>query len=62
MISGTEWLVVLAGLAVIGWVNWYFFIAGRSPGQANAGATGTESTQEQTTTIDGAQRRSSREG
>lgn len=27
--SGTDWLVVVAGLAAIGWVNWYFFVAGR---------------------------------
>ena len=29
MFSGTDWLVVVAGLAAIGWVNWYFFVAGR---------------------------------
>ncbi len=23
--SGTEWLVLLGGVAAIGWVNWYFF-------------------------------------
>ncbi len=28
--SGTEWLVVLGGVAAIGWVNWFFFFAGRS--------------------------------
>jgi len=27
--SGTDWLVVVAGLAAIGWVNWYFFVASR---------------------------------
>jgi len=27
--SGTEWLVVLAGVSAIGWVNWYFFVGGR---------------------------------
>ena len=27
--SGTDWLVIVAGLAAIGWVNWYFFFAGR---------------------------------
>lgn len=26
----TEWIVIGAGLAAIGWVNWYFFVAGRS--------------------------------
>jgi hypothetical protein len=27
--SGTDWLVVVAGLAAIAWVNWYFFVASR---------------------------------
>jgi hypothetical protein len=31
MISGTDWLVIAAGVAAIGWVNWYFFVAGRTP-------------------------------
>jgi plastocyanin domain-containing protein len=30
MLSTTDWLVVVAGLAAIGWVNWYFFVATRS--------------------------------
>ena len=30
--SGTDWLVVVAGLAAIGWVNWYFFVAARRVG------------------------------
>ena len=25
--SGTEWIVVIAGIAAIAWVNWYFFLA-----------------------------------
>jgi len=25
-----EWAVVIAGVAAIGWVNWYFFLAVRS--------------------------------
>jgi hypothetical protein len=29
--SGTDWLVVVAGIAAIGWVNWYFFVASRRP-------------------------------
>ena len=28
--SGTDWLVVVAGLAAIGWVNWYFFVAAKA--------------------------------
>lgn len=27
---GTEWLVVLGGVAAIGWVNWFFFFVGRA--------------------------------
>jgi plastocyanin domain-containing protein len=27
----TQWIVLLAGLAAIAWVNWYFFVAGREP-------------------------------
>jgi len=29
-VSFTEWAVVIAGCTAIGWVNWYFFFAGRS--------------------------------
>lgn len=32
--SATDWIVVLAGVAAIGWVNWYFFIAGRGAERA----------------------------
>lgn len=34
--STTEWLVVLAGVAVIIWVNWYFFFAERGSAVAKA--------------------------
>ena len=27
--SATDWFVVVAGLAAIGWVNWYFFVASK---------------------------------
>ena len=40
--SATDWLVIVAGLAAIGWVNWYFFLAARSGGvvaTASAGRT-----------------------
>jgi plastocyanin domain-containing protein len=30
--SATDWLVVIAGLGLIGWVNWYFFVAPRRAG------------------------------
>jgi len=33
-----EWAVVIAGVAAIGWVNWYFFLAGRSASQAGRSA------------------------
>ncbi len=38
--SGTDWLIVVAGLATIGWVNWYFFFAGRAAAAARATGTG----------------------
>lgn len=31
--SGTEWLVVIGGVAAIAWVNWYFFLAGSAAGR-----------------------------
>ena len=27
--SRIEWLVVIAGVALIAWINWYFFLAGK---------------------------------
>jgi plastocyanin domain-containing protein len=51
-IGGADWLVILAGLAAIAWVNWYFFLAGRTPATAAVSATGT-GPQEQTITVDG---------
>ena len=38
--SGTDWVAIVAGLAAIGWVNWYFFVAGRTPAVARAASTG----------------------
>ena len=32
--SATTWIVIVAGLGLIGWVNWYFFVA---PRHAEAG-------------------------
>lgn len=40
--SATDWLVVLGGLAAIAWVNWYFFLAGRSVATAEASAGGIQ--------------------
>ncbi len=28
--TGTEWLVAMAGVALICWINWYFFLAGKT--------------------------------
>jgi plastocyanin domain-containing protein len=40
----TEWLVVSGGAAAIGWVNWYFFLAGRhrAAAEAKVGARGVQ--------------------
>jgi plastocyanin domain-containing protein len=54
-IEGTDWIVILAGLGAIAWVNWYFFVAGRAPALA-AVATGSGTAggpQEQTIVVDG---------
>ena len=36
--TGAELAVTAAGLAAIGWVNWYFFLAGRTQAMAAAPA------------------------
>jgi plastocyanin domain-containing protein len=51
--NATDWFVILAGLAAIAWVNWYFFFAGRSAATASASAVGVAGPQEQTITVDG---------
>ena len=38
--SATDWFVVVAGLAAIGWVNWYFFFAARRAGATVAATAG----------------------
>jgi plastocyanin domain-containing protein len=38
--STSDWLVIAAGLAVVLWVNWYFFFAERTAATASTGATG----------------------
>src|SRR5688572_12678225 len=50
---GTDLVVIAAGLAAITWVNWYFFVAGRSGAAAIAGAAGDDNLQEQVITVDG---------
>lgn len=51
-IGGTDWLAIFAGLAAIAWVNWYFFIAGRTAAPAAAAPAGA-GPQELTITVDG---------
>jgi plastocyanin domain-containing protein len=48
--NSSDWLVILAGIAAIAWVNWYFFLARRSSATATAGAGGA---QEVTITVRG---------
>jgi len=52
-LTGTDGFVIVAGLAAIAWVNWYFFIAGRSPVAAAATARSRDGVQEQVITVDG---------
>ena len=37
-----EWIVLVAGVATIAWVNWYFFLADRGTATATVGATGVQ--------------------
>jgi plastocyanin domain-containing protein len=54
---GMDLIVILAGIAAIAWVNWYFFVGGRTPAVAAAsigvGSGGGSGSQEQTITVDG---------
>lgn len=34
--SRSEWLVTIGGVALIGWINWYFFLAGKTVGPTDA--------------------------
>jgi plastocyanin domain-containing protein len=43
-ITTQEWLVILGGLAAIAWVNWYFFLAGRTNAVAAVAAVATGGT------------------
>ena len=59
-ITTTEWLVILGGLAAIAWVNWYFFLAGRTnvvaavaAVAAGGNAGGTAQPAQVTITVDG---------
>lgn len=48
--TAADVLVLLGGLALIAWVNWYFFLAGRSPAREATVAGGR---QEVTITVKG---------
>ena len=37
---GTDWLAIVAGLAAIGLVNWYFFFAGRAAAKVSTDGAG----------------------
>lgn len=37
-----DWVVLLGGAAAIGWVNWYFFVAGRGSSAAVVAASGVQ--------------------
>lgn len=55
--TAMDWLVVLGAAGAIGWVNWYFFVAGRAvastvPVTAGAGADVADG-QRVTITVDG---------
>lgn len=43
-ITTIEWLVILGGLSGIAWVNWYFFLAGRTNAVQALSATATDGT------------------
>ncbi|HKI04425.1 MAG TPA: cupredoxin domain-containing protein [Thermoanaerobaculia bacterium] len=40
--SPSDWAAILAGVAAISWVNWYFFLARRPAATATAGAGGAQ--------------------
>ena len=40
--SALDWIVILASLAAIAWVNWWFFVARRPAATAVAGAGGAQ--------------------
>lgn len=41
--QASDWLVVVAGVTAVGWVNWYFFLAAQGTG-ASAGVRPGEAT------------------
>ena len=49
-LAPSEWAVIVAGVAAIAWVNWYFFLARKAEGQA---APGNAAIQEATVVVQG---------
>jgi len=52
-VNGTDWAVIAAGIAAIVWVNWYFFVAGRSPAPLATASSAGSAQQEYTITVEG---------
>jgi plastocyanin domain-containing protein len=48
--TGMELAILFAGITAIGWVNWYFFVAGRAPTAVTRSTTGPD---EVTITVQG---------
>ena len=46
-----EWIILIAGLGAIAWVNWYFFVASREP--ATLASTSESGRQEITIEVEG---------
>jgi plastocyanin domain-containing protein len=53
MFRGAEWFAVFAGAGAIAWVNWYFFVAGRSVATAASASVTATGPQEQIIIVDG---------
>ncbi len=52
--TGMDWAVIIGGLAAIGWINWYFFLATgtvrvRMPQRDARGETGRSGAQRRPT-------------
>ena len=41
-INATDWIVIVAGLVAVAWVNWYFFRAERSAASASTDSAGRQ--------------------
>lgn len=50
MLVPSEWAVLAGGLALIAWINWYFFLAKKSESKAS---TGSNDVQEATVVVRG---------